>query len=134
MPLLKDFNQFLTLLLDTLRSFGRGRIWLALFTYFLIMTLALLALYYIFTPVTYPLAKVISSLIGAEVSNRFFHYPGHLLYLPYVYGWLKLALTVLLEGLFLGMAAVVFRRRFLELKPGDGPTFRTLLSSWVIFS
>lgn len=130
MAWLKNFNQFLLLLVDTFQSIFSGRIWLILLCYFGVGWLALWIMYASFSPFTYPIAKGVLSLLGSDVNSQYFHYPAHLLYLPYAYGWLKLFLSVLFEGLFLGAAAILFYRRYLHLRPNEGRKPSSVFGSW----
>jgi hypothetical protein len=80
------------------------------------------------SPVFYPIVKAWTELVNDEVSRYFFHYPGHFLHLPYFYGWARLVLSVIFEGLFLGTVAHLFARAFardsLDLKGSFGAQVR----------
>ncbi len=132
MAFLKNFNHFLSILLDTLRAAARGRIWLVLLGYAAIMALGLLALYRCFTPVTYPFSKVVlalASFIGGWSAQGFYQYPSQFLILPVAHSWFKVVVAVLFEGLILGSVALMFHRYFTGADTATRST-RSLWSSW----
>lgn len=131
MAFVRNVNQFLTLLLDSFRSFGQVTVWLVLFAYFVLMSLLLYAYYNFFTPVSYPIVKLAAMLVGGDAATRFFHYPGHFLYLPLLFGWSKTIVSVICDGIFLGSAALLLRRGYLgsNIKSSRGET--SILSSWL---
>jgi hypothetical protein len=130
MALVKDINYFLLLFADTFRTFRRGTIWLVLFAYFVVMSLLLYAYLNYFSPVFYPLAKATVILAGKEATERFFHYPGHFLYLPAVFGWSKTFVAIIFDGLFLGSAALLIRQEYLGRSNSSASRDKSLLSSW----
>jgi hypothetical protein len=130
MALVKDINYFLLLFADSFRTFRRGTIWLVLFAYFVLMSLLLYAYLNCFSPIFYPLAKATVILAGKDASERFFHYPGHFLYLPAVFGWSKTLVAILLDGLFLGSAALLIRQEYVGRSKSTASRDRSLMSSW----
>lgn len=132
MAFLKNFNQFLTILLDTLRAVARGRIWLLLLGYAAVIALGLLALYRCFTPFTYEFSRIVlalASFIGGWNAEGFYQYPGQFLILPVAHSWFKVVVAVLFEGLILGSAALFFHKFF----TGEKDLLRSpraLWSSW----
>ncbi len=130
MPFVRNVNQFLTLLLDSFRSFGRVTVWLVLFSYFVLMSLILYGFYNFFSPVSYPIVRLAAMLVGGDVASRFFHYPGHFLYLPLLFGWSKTVISVICDGIFLGSAALLLRQGYLGQKTGSPRGGASILSSW----
>jgi hypothetical protein len=129
MPLVKDINYFLNIVAEAFRGFRRGTVWLMLFGYFVLMSILLYAYFNFLSPAFYPLAKATSVLGGATAAERFFHYPGHFLYLPAIFGWGKIFLTILLEGLVLGSAAILLRQSMIGVRSG-GTRDKSLIHSW----
>lgn len=130
MPFVRDANQFVTLFVDTFRSFGRGTVWLVLFAYFVLVSLLLYSYFNFMAPVCYPIARLTATLIGGGVAEKFFHYPGHFLYLPTVFGWAKTVVAILGEGIFLGSAAILLRQGFLGEHARRARGGSSILSSW----
>ncbi|MEW6049647.1 MAG: hypothetical protein AB1644_01085 [Candidatus Zixiibacteriota bacterium] len=131
MPLLKHLNDFVTLFVDTLKQMGRWRVWLVLGVYVLIGWLLLYVHYKALSPVLYGTVKFWTSLFGEEASNRFFHYPGQFFYLSYFFGWAKLIMAVVLEGLFLGTTISLFRSAFSGGELRIGASLRSQVAVWV---
>jgi len=132
MAFLKNFNQFLSILLDTVRAAGRGRIWLLLLGYAAVVALGLLALYRCFTPMTYPFSRVVlalASFVGGWDAQGFYQYPSQFIILPVAHSWFKVVFAILFEGLILGAAALLFHRHFTGSQvTARGP--KPLWSSW----
>lgn len=132
MAFLKNFNQFLSIFLDTLRAVGRGRVWLVLLGYAAIIALGLLALYRCFTPITYPFSRAVlslASLIGGWNAQVFYQYPSQFLVLPIAHSWFKVVFAILFEGLILGSVALLFHQYFAGANAPTRGT-RSLWSSW----
>lgn len=132
MAFLRNFNHFLSILLDTLRAVGRGRIWLLLLGYAAVVALGLLALYRCFTPLTYPFSKVIlalASFVGGWSAQGFYQYPSQFLVLPVAHSWFKVLLAIIFEGLILGGAALLFQKHYLGAE-GTTRRAKSLWSSW----
>ncbi len=130
MPMLKHLNAFITLLVDTIKQMGRGKIWLILALYLGLGWILLFVHYKAVSPGFYGLVSVWTRLFGEDASTRFFHYPGHFYYLSYFFGWAKLIVGVLLEGLFLGTAALMFRNAFADSPGPLGASFRAQVKVW----
>jgi len=110
--LLERINQFLLLIIDTLRQLGHWRIWAALIPYYFLQWLIL---YLLYSHPSGPLSGLVNvwvSLFGAEKAAAFNHYPQHLLLLGEVSNWAKLLFGLVFEGLVLGLVASRFRQRF----------------------
>jgi hypothetical protein len=129
--LLERINQFILLIIDTLRQIGQWRIWAVLLAYYFLQWLVLYLLY------SYP-AGLFSgpaigwiSLFGAEKTNAFGHYPQHLLLLGEFSSWAKLLVGLALEGLVLGLVATRFYRRFTRVQGRLLPEGRALLVCWL---
>jgi len=129
MALVDDINRFLFLFADTFRLAGRGRIWWFLLVYFLLNWLLLYAHYNFLSPFFYTVVTGWLSLFGGETAAAFTHYPAHLYYLSDLFGWSKLALGLVLEGLVLGAVAVIFGRHFMGQRD-TGSAFRYVLPKW----
>ncbi|MDH4157989.1 MAG: hypothetical protein OEW00_12015, partial [candidate division Zixibacteria bacterium] len=104
MRVMGEINLFIGLAVDTLKQFGRGKIWLILFLYFLIDWLVLYAHYDFASPVFYTLISVWTGLVDSQRAAGFTHYPDQFLLMPYYFGWAKLLVGALVEGAFLGAA------------------------------
>jgi hypothetical protein len=129
MAFLRNFNQFLSILLDTLRAVVRGRIWLLLLGYAAVIALGLLALYRCFTPFTYGFSKIILALassIGGWNAEGFYQYPGQFLILPVAHSWFKVVIAILFEGLILGSASLLFHKFY----TGEKDLIRSPRSLW----
>jgi len=131
MGLIKSINQIIILFLDTLKQAGRLGIWLLLLGYFLVIWLLLYAHYNFLSPIFYPLISTWVSLFGEDSFTAFSHYPGHFLYLPYFFGWGKLLLGLLVEGLVLGGVAAMFADSFRKIARPDRTPFKSVLSLWL---
>jgi len=110
--LLERINQFILLIIGTLRQFAQWRIWALLLPYYLLQWFVLYLLY------SYPAGPLSgsvhgwSSLFGTERAAAFGHYPQHLLLLGEFSTWAKLLIGLVFEGLVLGLVASQFQRRF----------------------
>lgn len=135
MGLVDNINFFFTLVLDTLRQFGRGRIWLLLGGYFLLLFFALYAHYQFLAPVFYPFITGWVRLVAAIFSlnaDAFFHYPGHFFLLGLYYGWAKLIIGLVVEGLVLGALALIFSSLFNDSEQEDtGAVIRRAAKLWL---
>jgi len=129
MNLLDKFNQFLLLFLETIRQFGRWRIWGVLFLYLVLHWLILYGHYqYVKTPFYGWLSPWID-LVGGDRSVAFSHYPQQFYYLGRFAGWAKLVVSLLVEGAILGFVAALFWRSFTgELV--EGPR-RSGVTRWI---
>lgn len=120
MTLLRNLNHFISLFLETFRQFGRWRIWAVLAAYFALQWLILYAHFDFVSPAFYGFVKAWLGLAGAlglisgQEAAVFTHYPGQFLVLPSVFGWARLLIGVLIEGLVLGYVAVLFRNIHLQ--------------------
>lgn len=133
MAVLKNLNQFLGVLLDTLKNVIRVKIWGVLLLSFAISALLLYAHYNFLSPLFYGLVRVITSSVAAVTSgdaDSFYHYPTHFLYLPWFFGWVKLILSVLIEVVFVAMAALLFYRRYNNVPASEARPLTSVFSSW----
>ena len=131
MTTISSINRFISLFIDTIRQFGRGRIWLLLFAYFLLNWLLLYSHYNFVSPIFYGFIKFWTGLFGNQQATGFTHYPGHFLLLPYFFGWAKFYLGVVVEGAVLGAAALMFYDSFLDVGKEDRASLKTILASWI---
>jgi hypothetical protein len=110
--LLERINQFILLIIETLRQLAQWRIWAVLLPYYFLQWLVLYVLY------SYPAGPLSGSvfgwisLFGTEKAAAFGHYPQHLLLLGEFSTWAKLLVGLVFEGLMLGLVATQFQRRF----------------------
>jgi hypothetical protein len=149
MSVVNNINLFISVIFETIRRVGWGRIWLLLLGYFGLQFLVLLAHWKFLSPVFYsPVIAwlhVVNSLpeflLAPGAAPLFTHYPDHYIVLPTIYNWGKLAVALLFEGLVMGGAAILFRNAFF-LADGDRPlplrdAFRhwpKLLAVWLILN
>ena len=112
MALLERINQFILLIIETLRQLARWRIWAVLLPYYFLQWLVLYLLY------SYPAGPLSGlvfrwvSLFGTDQAAAFGHYPQHFLLIGGVSTWAKLLIGLVFEGLVLGLVASQFHRRF----------------------
>lgn len=130
MTIIANINRFVGLFFDTLRQLWRWKIWLLLMTYGLIMFAVLCVHNNPLSPLFYGIMKLWTSLLNSRDSSRFFHYPGHYLYLTQFFGWAKLVVGVLLEGIFLGTVALLFRNYFTATRPVLKESLRSQVNLW----
>ncbi len=126
-----EINLFIGLLVDTLKQFGRAKIWLILFLYFLVNWLVLYAHYDFVSPFFYTLISFWTGFVDSERAVGFTHYPTQFLLMPYFFGWAKLLIGAIIEGAFLGAAALVFANRFLHLDEEERPPVFSVLTRWI---
>ncbi len=124
-------NRFIALFVDSLKQFGRGRLWLILLSYFLLNWLVLYAHYDFVSPLFYGVVKAWTELFGKQQAVGFTHYPGHFLLLPYFFGWAKFYLGLLVEGAVLGAIAVIFYDAFLDTPKEERIPLKSLFPLWI---
>lgn len=124
-------NRFIELFVSTVRQMGRGRLWLILLPYLLLNWLILYALYQFRTPWFSDPVLWFVSLFGENAAERFNHYPGQFLVLPYYFGWARFYLALPLEGLVLGIVAARFNDSFRGLYGSERSTVRSVLPRWI---
>ena len=109
MPLLDALNRFFDLLLDGLRLTRRLGAWGVLLLYYLVYALILWAHVDFTAAPFYSLIRWWISLPifpdAAARATAFTHYPNHFVLLVDYYGWAKLAVGTVFEGLILGLVA-----------------------------
>ncbi|MCP4685538.1 MAG: hypothetical protein GY867_08810 [bacterium] len=111
MNLLKGINHYFLLILDTLRKIGHWRVWLVLMGYFLLNWFLLYAHYDFMSPLFYNVIKSWTLLVDADLAPAFTHYPQQFVLMDHYFGWSKIGLGLLFEGLMLGIVARLFARR-----------------------
>jgi len=131
MGLVDGLNRIISLLVDTLRQIGRGRIWLWLLGYFLVSWFVLYALYDFTSPIFYGLVSMLIGVFGQQQATGFMHYPGHFLLLPYVFEYIKIGLSIIFEGLILGAAAILFYESYVDVDEDDRFAVGSLVKSWL---
>jgi hypothetical protein len=138
--LLDRINQFITLFLDTLRQITNWRIWLPLLGLFAVYWLILYAHRDYVSPVFYSALGPWLRLLGDNQAIAFGHYPQQFLILPSAFGWAKLVVGLVLEGLLLGLVARLFARAYgMVAMPGTqvrpfGSLWLHLVVVWVILN
>jgi hypothetical protein len=125
MPLLDNINRFVMLFIDTFRRVGRWRAWLLLLGYFLVNWLILYAHYNFLSPVFYSVMTAWTRLIDPGSATAFTHYPAQFYYLADYFGWAKLIVGLVLEGLVLGGVVRILSR--------DNAAFETQKSLLVLW-
>ncbi len=134
MSIVDGINRLIGIVLDVFRQFGRGRIWFWLLLYSIISFIVLYAHYDFLSPIFYPIISFWTGLLGEKQSTGFSHYPGHFLLMPYYWEWARLVLSVVIEGLFLGAASVLFYERFVRVDEEDRFAFGQMIRSWIHLS
>lgn len=119
MRIVAGINRLVLIIMDTLRQLFTWRIWVVLVGYYALQWLVLYAHYQFMSPAFGWLSSITLSFQDPQRAVAFSHYPAHLILLPGVFGWAKLGLGVLLEGLVLGIVATEFSRKFAG--PGRTP-------------
>ncbi|MFH2050635.1 MAG: hypothetical protein ABIJ12_14470 [bacterium] len=131
MSMASGINRLIGLFVDTLKQFGKGRIWGWLLLYFLIDLLVLEAHYYYTSPILHGFMSHWTGLFSEEQVTGFSHYPGHFIMLPYFFEWGKLAVGLIIEGLLIGAAAILFYESYVTVPKEDCFKFKDLLPSWI---
>jgi hypothetical protein len=131
MNIASGINRIIGLFVDTLKQFGKGRIWGWLLLYFLIDLLVLEAHYYYTSPMLHGFMSLWTGLFPEEQVTGFSHYPGHFIMLPYFFEWGKLAVGLIIEGLLIGSAAILFYESYVTIPKEDRFKFKDLLPSWI---
>jgi hypothetical protein len=130
MPVLKHINQFVSLYEETFKQLFRWRIWLALAIYAVLAWLVLYAHSDISSPLLFGIMKVWTSIFGSTRAAGFFHYPGHYSLMPYYFEWAKMILSIIVEGVFLGTAALLFYNVFVGTAQDLADSFRVQIRLW----
>ena len=131
MSIVNSINWYIILFLDTLKQFGRGKIWLPLFLFLGVNWFVLYAHYDFLSPAFYTIITTWSNIIGEGNSAAFTHYPSHFVLLPSLFGFAKLLTGLLFEGLILGGTAIAFRNRYLKDDSDSQVPIRSAASSWI---
>lgn len=131
MSFVDGINRLIALFVDVCRQLGRGRIWLFLLAYFFVAWVVLFAHYKFTSPMFYSAVAAWTELIDSQRATGFTHYQGHFLLLPFFFDWGKLLLSVLLEGLIFGSAAVLFYEQFVRVDEDDRFRFGQVARLWV---
>ena len=149
MSVVNNINLFISVILDTVKKMGWGRIWLLLLGYFGLQFFVLVAHWKFLSPVFYTpviawlniVALLPGFLLPAGATPLFTHYPDQYLVLPAVFNWGKMAVALVFEGLVLGGVAVLFRNAFFHAD-GDRPLrladviplWPRLLGAWLVLN
>ncbi|UCD94709.1 MAG: hypothetical protein JSU69_01265 [Candidatus Zixiibacteriota bacterium] len=108
MGFVDTLNRLLGLYLAALKSVGRFRLWLPFFLYAVLQIVLLLLCVSYVNPRLYPVLSPLVSLLGQRNAEMFGHYPELYLLLPYVFQWGKLFLSIIFEGLAIGLTSALF--------------------------
>ena len=130
MRLLENLNHYISLYLETLKQLFKVRIWFVLLLFAGLNWVVLFAHYDFLKPHFFGVISLWLSLFSDNIAIMFTHFPGHLLVLPTVFGWAKLVLGLLFEGLVLGIIALLFRRIWLRKSGLDEATSGKPLRVW----
>jgi hypothetical protein len=136
---LDRINQFISIVFDTFRQFGQGKAWLLLLIVAVANWIVLYAHYDFISPLFYGIISAWLSVVptfGEAERQAFEHYPQHLYYLGDAFGWAKLLVGLILEGLILGAAArVLARRYYVELpKKSALASYGHLVIAWLVIN
>ena len=131
MMMVDAINRLIGVVLDVVRQVGRGRIWSYLLIYFAVCWLVLYAHYSFTNPLFGGLIGAWTNLIDSQKATGFTHYRGHFILLPYFFEWAKLILSVVLESLLFGAAAILFYERFVDVDPDDRFQFSQVVRLWI---
>ena len=116
MRLIDKFNQFVYLFIDTLKKFGLFKAWLLLLFWFAVNWFVLYMHYDSLSPMFYGVISVWLSLVklisNDQAVSAFQYYPQHFFYLGEFFGWAKILLALLFEGLILAAVARQFGKRY----------------------
>jgi len=118
MNFLEHLNRFVGLYLDLFKSLRRPVIWLPFLVYagfqFLLLLLLVNSSHPGFHGFLSPLVGSMEEarLLSPGSASVFDHYPGLFVVLPSVFQWFKIVLGMVLEGLVIGLGAVLFIRYF----------------------
>lgn len=129
--LVTGINYFLALLDESIRQFRLGRVWLLLVGYFAILWLVLLAHYRFYSPAFFGLIEPWLQFFDKQQAAAFIHYPGHLVNLPYFFGWARLILSIPIEGAILGAMSVLFYESYVGRRLFPAASLRQLLFVWL---
>ncbi len=124
-------NLILALFDESIRQFRRGRIWLLLLGYFFLLWLVLHAHYRFYSPIFFGLVELWVERFDQLRAAAFMHYPDHLVYLPYFFGWARVFISIPLEGAILGVVSVLFYRSYLGRRAADESSPSKLLFVWL---
>ncbi|MCX6835978.1 MAG: hypothetical protein NTW07_12800, partial [candidate division Zixibacteria bacterium] len=114
MALLERINQFIFLIVESLRQFAQWRIWAVLLPYYFLQWLVLYVLYIYPEGFLGGLVFRWASLFGTDQAAAFGHYPQHLLLIGGISTWAKLLVGLIFESLVLGSVAIKFQIRFTQ--------------------
>ncbi|MBU8934079.1 MAG: hypothetical protein KOO62_08725 [candidate division Zixibacteria bacterium] len=131
MSFMAGTNRLIGLFLDVFRQMGRWRIWLWLLSYFALQWLLLEAHRQFTSQFLFGIMSAWTGLFGEQEAIGFTHYPGHFLLLPYFFEWAKLYLGLIVEGLFLGAASLLFYESYVQVAEEDRFKARQLWSRWI---
>ena len=116
MRIIDKFNQFIYLFIETLKRFGLVKAWLLLLFWFAVNWFVLYMHYDSMSPAFYGIISVWLSLVapvtGDQAVTAFQYYPQHFFYLGEFFGWAKILLAFIFEGLILAAVARQFGKKY----------------------
>ena len=96
----------------------------------LVNAIVLYAHYDLFSPFFYTIINFWINLVDAKSATFFSRYPGHYLLLPYYFGWAKLLVGLIFEGLVLGLVAGYFYNSYAVRTVAKRFTFKKVFKIW----
>ncbi len=138
MNFIEHLNRLIGFYITLLKTVHKLKIWWPFFLYALIQLCVLLLCSNYSHPSLYPTLSPLIGLIGGLEARIFSHYPGMYLMLPIVFQWGKLIVSLVFEGLAVGLTVTLF----LNVYNMDGgrkisETFRfwpQLFAGWLIIT
>nr|MBN2276303.1 hypothetical protein [candidate division Zixibacteria bacterium] len=129
MNFIAKLNRLIGLYLISIRWFFRGRLWLPFILYAILQFIILIMLCNYVNPFIYTILSPLVGLLGDRNAEYFGHYPSLYLMLPFVFQWLKLAASIIFEGLAIGLTAALFIRA-LEPRRANNAEFPAIFRKW----
>lgn len=137
MNFIQSINEFINVILLSLKNINRWKVWGALSIILIVHFILLLIHYKFYSPMFFGLISTWTQ-IDPKLAEGFMHYPGHFLLMPFYFEWSKLIVGIFYEGWILGTAAYVYyriSRPGVEMIQGSKlKLFLNLSVGWVIIN
>lgn len=139
MTILDKVNEYFGLLGTTFGQLFSWQVWKFVAPFFLLYGILLFAQYDSMSPWFFGAVTAWNSSltmffgwIGLSDSGlvAYTHYPAHFILLGTYFGWTKLIVGVLLEGLVFGLVANAFARKYYKSKGEEAFSVKRVLSRW----
>ncbi|MCX6825844.1 MAG: hypothetical protein NTV06_01055 [candidate division Zixibacteria bacterium] len=129
MNFIQKLNQLIDLYLVAIKSFGKLRSWLPFLVYALLQFLVLLVCASYDKPLFNTLLYPLVALMGAGKAEYFSHYPGLFVMLPAVFQGGKIILSLIFEGVAIGLTVILLLKAF---SPAKGKEYKVayVFSRW----